>query len=198
VAVNLDASGFRQRIQRIQGELLAAPGGGKASVADASAANIAEQIRDKYRFTARTNYRWDTQIGITQNEFTTATAEIARLGVASYGILNVRAMGDERDIAKIAGVPKLWHLGGGYFARFQQVILGSTQKAVQLASLRAPYWGSKVPQWIYLEYGDTGTQNSPSGKVTPPGLALFYARDPKYIYRRWNTFIKNRIKALKI
>jgi len=192
---------------RINGELLSAPGAaaGKRSIVDDSTYDIAKQIRDKYRILAHINYRWDTQVGITENDFITATSIIEPLGTNYYGILNVRAMGGEKDIKKIFGVKGLWHGGGGNirnphtnltgFEAFRDKILSNPARRSTLESLRRPYWGTKVPQWIYLEYGDDGSQ---TGNITPPGNALGLTKDPKSIFTRWGKSLRARIRAARI
>ncbi len=199
MAVKFDSSRFKARMARINGELLSAAGaaGGNRSIVASATYDVAEKTRNKYRFLAKINYRWDTQVGITQNDFITATALIAELGVNHFGILNIRAMGTEKDIAKIANVPGLWHQGKRAFSSFETKVLNKPPTRIKLESLRLPYWttlngGHKVPQWIYLEYGDDG------GGLTPPGNALLQTKSPKHIFRIWKTALRTKIRAARI
>lgn len=206
MAVNFDASGFKSRILNLRNVWIKTnvPG----SIASLSAEDVARQIRNKYRDGALRKYKWDTQVGITRDAFITATAEIGELGEAEYGALNIRAMGGESDIDKIAGIQGLWHGGGGNiigksgltgFEAFKTKILGNHKAAGKLKSLRDPYWGTKVPQWIYLEWGDTGGEERLSaGVVTPPALALLFAKDPKYVFQRWTSLVRQMLQNRKV
>ena len=213
MAVSFDASNFKRRIVNLRNVWIKTnvPG----SIASLSAEDIATQIRNKYRNGALRKYQWETQVGITRESFITATAEIGKIGEAEYGALNLRAMGDERDIAKIKGVPELWHMGSGKkvptnskgvpfadgltgFEAFRSKILGNYNAKAYLFALRESYWGNKVPQWIYLEWGDTGGEGRPEGTVTGPALALYFAKDPKYVFQRWTALVRQMLQNRKV
>jgi hypothetical protein len=96
------------------------------------------------------------QVGFDIAQFRQNISKVYALGPHEFGIIDTDVLGGEEEIEEIFGLPNFWHQGTGSFDLFFAYIQDPANKA-DLASRRRAVWGSKTPQWIYLEYGTSAT-----------------------------------------
>lgn len=107
------------------------------------------------------------QVGFDLDQFQSNISTPGRLhvpapGVGSIGILDVDKMGTVLDFEEIKG-ERLFHQGTGDRAGvWQSTVYPDAEWREQVARDRQAVWGSKTPQWMFLEDGFSGNGAFPS------------------------------------
>lgn len=159
-----------------------------------STRQIAHFTIDRVTENARSSLSGRTdQVGFDLTQFLANIRGPQRIRAAEYAILDTRKMGTLDDLEEIAFVSGLWHEHGQAFDSFRRLVFDKPDQRDRLAGWRQMIWGSKTPQWIFLENGTLDIPGiNPGG---PPANFIRNAKEPTALFAKWKQIIRERLSA---
>ena len=150
MAVRARTARLRSRLRRLQTELPRAASRGAYDAAEGVKNFVQVQVQQDWQGAE------SQQVGFDLGNFIRIIDDVEVTGEGGYGILNINKMGTAEDFEQIAGVPTMWHMGLRMGDSFRRLIVEKPATRQMLAADRQTIWGSKEPQWWFMNYGNLG------------------------------------------